>query len=186
VRWRPEEGVGLEHLSLLPTDTGILARGVVIGSRGGSPYGASYRVICDGNWRTREFHVDAADGRRAMLFSDGVGHWTNEEGEGRPEFDGCIDVDLAASPFTNTLPIRRLSLARSEQSQVLNMVYVPFDTLVPVPDHQIYTCLEPCALYAYQAADRTFEARLRTDEDGIVLDYPTLFRRVPLAVGQDS
>ena len=58
------------------------------------------------------------------------------------------------------------------------MVYVPFDSFEPVVDRQRYTCLTPARLYRYQAADRTFTADLPVDEDGLVLDYPTLFKRL--------
>ena len=57
------------------------------------------------------------------------------------------------------------------------MLYVPFDTLEAFPDGQRYTALEDDRLYRYEAIDRSFSADLPVDEDGIVLDYPSLFRR---------
>jgi len=59
----------------------------------------------------------------------------------------------------------------------LRMLYVPFDTFEPFPDGQRYTMLTP-RLFRYEACDRSFEAELPVDEDGIVTDYPTLFRRL--------
>jgi hypothetical protein len=57
------------------------------------------------------------------------------------------------------------------------MVYIPFDTFRPTVDGQIYTCLEDGRLYRYEAADRSFTTELTVDEDGLVIDYPTLFHR---------
>ena len=61
------------------------------------------------------------------------------------------------------------------------MLYVPFDTFEPLRDSQHYTCLSEGMtndrLYRYEAADRSFSADLPLDEDGLVLDYPTLFIR---------
>ena len=37
LRWRPVEGVGLEHLTLATTQSGIRAEAVVIGERGEPP-----------------------------------------------------------------------------------------------------------------------------------------------------
>jgi uncharacterized protein len=178
VRWRPLEGQGLEHLTLRPVADGIVADGVVIGERGGTPYGARYHVECDPGWRVRNFRVETTSGKRLSLRSDGEGRWQGEDGALLPDFDGCIDIDLAASPFTNTLPIRRLNLTPSAGTAELQMLYVPFDTLEPVRDGQHYTCLEEDRLYRYAAEDRSFAADLPVDEDGLVTDYPALFERL--------
>lgn len=45
-----------------------------------------------------------------VLKSDGNGHWKDHKGELFPDLGGCNDIDLYFSPFTNTLPIRRLLL----------------------------------------------------------------------------
>ena len=58
------------------------------------------------------------------------------------------------------------------------MVYIPMPSLTPVIDEQRYTCIEPGRRYLYEAVDRTFSAELEVDEDGLVVDYPTLFRRL--------
>ncbi|WP_224405934.1 putative glycolipid-binding domain-containing protein [Afifella sp. IM 167] len=178
-RWRPEEAIGLEHLELAPAASGVRARGTIIGGRGGVPYGVSYDIACDEAWRTRSLHLRTASGRSIDIRSDGAGHWTDAAGLALPRLEGAIDVDLAGSAFTNTLPIRRLGLQAGERSPDLKMVYVPFDSFEPVIDLQIYTCLEPGARYLYQAADRSFEAELPVDGDGLVIDYPSLFRRLP-------
>ena len=47
VRWRPLEGEGLEHLTIGPSQTGIRASSVLIGERGGRPYGVRYVIDCD-------------------------------------------------------------------------------------------------------------------------------------------
>jgi len=58
------------------------------------------------------------------------------------------------------------------------MVYIPFDTLEPFVDGQLYTCLVPASHYLYEAEDGAFSAELPVDEDGLVTDYPTLFKRL--------
>ncbi|WP_112807405.1 putative glycolipid-binding domain-containing protein [Ensifer sp.] len=180
VRWRPLEGEGLEHLTLTATADGAVIRavGVLIGNRGGAPYGARYRIDCDAGWQVRKLMVDTTDGRSLHLRSDHPGRWATAAGAALPEFDGCIDIDLAGTPFTNTLPIRRLTLDRQAGTVKLNMLYVPFDTFEPVVDGQHYTCLEDFRLYRYEAEDRSFAADLPVDEDGLVIDYPTLFQRL--------
>ena len=50
VRWRPLEGEGLEHLTIGPSDAGIRASSVLVGDRGGRPYGLRYSIDCDAAW----------------------------------------------------------------------------------------------------------------------------------------
>ncbi len=184
VRWRPLEGEGLEHLTIQPVNEAdgavIRAESVLIGDRNGSPYGVSYRIDCDAGWRVISFSIKTTDGRTVDLRSDGRGHWRTPDGTPLPQFDSCIDIDLAGTPFTNTLPIRRLGLVRQSGTARLKMLYVPFDSFEPAVDGQHYTCLEDGRLYRYEADDRSFTADLPVDEDGLVIDYPTLFQRLSL------
>ncbi|GGD94546.1 transcriptional regulator [Aureimonas endophytica] len=178
LRWRPVEGEGLEHLDLRPVTGGIMASAAVIGERGGVPYGARYLILCDESWRVVEFGVSGTDGRGLLMRSPEPGRWLDSQNRPLPAFDGCLDIDLAATPFTNTLPIRRLGLGPDQGTVELAMVYVPFDSLEPLVDRQRYTALRDGELYRYEAADRSFTADLPLDADGLVLDYPGLFRRV--------
>ncbi|EJK79775.1 putative glycolipid-binding domain-containing protein [Rhizobium rhizogenes] len=184
VRWRPLEGDGLEHLTIAPINTAagaaIRACGTIIGGRGGSPYGVFYRIDCTADWTVLSFAVETTDGRRLALFSDGKGHWQTEDGLALPQFDGCIDIDLYGSPFTNSLPIRRLEMTPEDGTVKLSMLYIPFDSFEPVRDGQRYTCITPEKLYRYAAEDRVFTVDLPVDADGLVIDYPIYFRRVDL------
>ncbi|ASY64216.1 hypothetical protein SJ05684_c27850 [Sinorhizobium sojae CCBAU 05684] len=182
VRWRPIEGAGLEHLTLRPLNASfgaaIRAESVIIGERDGAAYGLRYRIDCDAGWRVTALAVETTDGRSLHLLSEGSGHWRTAEGAALPHLDGCIDVDLAGTPFTNTLPIRRLGLGRYPGAVKLKMLYVPFDSFEPTVDVQRYTCLEDGKLYRFEEDDGSFTADLSVDEDGLVIDYPTLFRRL--------
>lgn len=177
VRWAPLAGEGLEHLHLTATPDGIAARSVVIGERGGVSYGVSYDIRCDAGWRVTQFQIEAAHGDRLALTSPEPGRWLAVDDTERADLAGCIDLDLAGTPFTNTLPIRRLGPALCTAAE-LRMVYVPFDTFEPFADAQRYSEIEPGRLYRYEAMDGAFDADLPLDEDGLVLDYPTLFRRL--------
>jgi hypothetical protein len=176
VRWAHAEGEGLEHLHLAATPTGVVARSALIGGQGDRPYGVFYEIELDAAWRVTRFGIETALGQRLALKQEASGRWTGEDGTHRADLDGCIDIDLAGTPFTNTLPIRRLD-GRLDEPTELRMLYVPFDTFEPLVDEQRYTELAP-GLYRYEAVDGGFSADLPVDRDGLVIDYPTLFRRV--------
>jgi uncharacterized protein len=181
--WIPWDGPGLQHLRLRVGESGIVADGVVIGEEDGVAFRARYVVCCDPAWRTREMIVDPLDGRDSLhLHSDGKGNWTDASGRSIPELKGCADVDLSATPFTNTLPIRRLDLKEVESSEIV-AVYVDVPNMRLDTSRQRYTCLERNAeggLYSYEDEGlfRGFTADLPVDADGLVLDYPGIFRRI--------
>jgi hypothetical protein len=90
---------------------------------------------------------------------------------------GAFDVDLGGSPLTNTLPIRRLDLARAENGVAhrLSVAWVLLPSLEVVQADQIYTSLGPGKI---RYAGETFSADLVIDDDGFVIDYPGLALRV--------
>ena len=180
--WAPWEGPGLEHLRLLASDDGgVIASGLVIGLEAGLPFRIGYEIRCDRLWRVREVRAGAPDLERPVLelLADGEGHWTRGGGEPIPELDGCIDVDISATPFTNTLPIRRLG-RKLGVSTDLDVAYVRVPELLVGPERQRYGCLEARAdggLYRFEALPSGFTAELPVDAEGLVIDYPGLFRR---------
>lgn len=175
-RWKSEDGVGLEHLSLQHRDDVIVADGVVIGDCGDGPFGCSYRICCDSLWRVRSVEVHAAGGASLVLTSDGEGHWRDGDGADQPGLSGCIDVDIAATPFTNTLPVRRLGAALRQRTGI-TVVYIPIPSLAACRLEQAYTLL-PDGSYLYEGPIGSFQAELELDRDGLVLRYPSLFTRL--------
>ncbi len=179
-RWAPWEGAGLEHLRMRVGRSGVESDGVVIGEEDGAAFRIRYLVRCDPAWRTRELVVDPLDGSLPLhLLSDGEGRWQDATGRDLPELRGPIDVDLSATPFTNTLPIRRLGLGEGESSEI-SVVYVSVPSLRLETSRQRYTRLER-GLYRYEDEGkfRGFTADLPVDESGLVRDYPGVFRRMP-------
>lgn len=176
VRWRPLDATGLEHLELAEGPTAIVARSVLIGSRKGIQFGLHYEVELAPNWSFRALRLERADGPRLELYSDGEGNWTDGQHLQLSELDGCIDIDISGSPFTNTLPIRRTRFTPGEPAR-FTMAWIPLDTLEPVADEQIYTLLDN-GRYLYESSEGSFKAELDVDEDGLVTYYPTLFERV--------
>jgi hypothetical protein len=179
-RWRPIEGDGLQQVTVSPTRDGLRAEGVIVGGAADRAHGVRFIIACDAEWKTRGLDLETLDGRGLHLRSDGEGAWRDPTGARLDAFDGCLDVDLEGTPFTNTLPIRRTALTAAAGRLALRMLYVPFDTFEPNVDRQIYRCIADASHYGYEAADGSFAAEITVDEDGLVVDYPPLFHRVPV------
>jgi uncharacterized protein len=178
VRWASEEGEGIEHLAFDASGGAIRVESVVVGQRYGKAYGLCYTIHCDARWHVTYAAFRVMGGATLVLRSDGEGHWRDGEGRALDQIEGCIDIDVAATPYTNTLPIRRLGLKRGERRPI-EVAYVAAPELKVERVKQAYVCIEPDREYRYEGIFRHFTADLRIDEDGLVIDYPTLFRRLP-------
>lgn len=182
VYWTLLEQPGLEHLHLTATDDGILADGLVLGSEEAVPFRLWYQVRAERDWTVRECAFQAAGppGPPVRYTSDGQGRWTDAAGHHVPALDGCLDVDIAVTPFTNTLPIQRLALAPGERAEVL-VAYVTVPDLGVRPVRQRYTCLSrgvSGGVYRFEGLESGFRADLEVDGDGLVVEYPSLWRRL--------
>lgn len=93
-----------------------------------------------------------------------------------PAVAGCLDVDLAFTPATNLLPLRRLGLAVGE-SREMTAAWVCFPDLSVEPLAQRYTRLDEHRV-RYESLGGTFTAELEVDELGLVVSYPPLWERV--------
>jgi hypothetical protein len=177
-RWREWAGEGLEHLVLRQDEEGARADSFVIGQADGEPFAARYSIVCIGDWRTRAVTVTlVGQSEGVQIASDGAGSWRDASGSPLPALDGAIDVDITATPFTNTLPIRRLGL-EAGQSADLRVAYVDVPSLTVTADPQRYTCLEPMRRYRFESLDSDFVREIEVDERGLVVLYPGLFKRV--------
>jgi hypothetical protein len=180
VVWVPAHTTGIEHLTVETDYEGVRARSVVITVDDERAMRLDYNIVCDTEYRVRKARLFVEGGRILHLLADGEGTWTDWAGMPIPALDGCIDIDISATPFTNTLPIRRLEWSVG-QSKVLRMAYVEVPTLTLSVEEQRYTCLEQSAdgaLFRFESLDGGFTADLPVDAEGLVKDYPGLFRRL--------
>ena len=91
------------------------------------------------------------------------------------ELNGCEDVDLALTPATNTLPIRRLNLQIGRtDSVVAAWVKLPDLEVQRLP--QRYTRLTKDT-YRY-ASDTGFSAEITVDDLGLVSSYAGVWQRI--------
>ena len=113
------------------------------------------------------------------LEHDGHGHW-RVNGVSATALEGCLDVDLEASAFTNALPFRRLALDVGERG-VSPAAWVRSPGQAVERLDQSYVRLsdsEGRRRFAYEAPRLGFAAELCFDDRGLGLDYPGLAVRV--------
>src|SRR5690606_141885 len=182
VAWtRVDDARGTAVGALVPERSGHRIEGGEPAADGGGVYSCRFTVRTDLAWATRSVHVEvlSSTGVRTMDVTCRAGLWT-VDGERRPLLDGCTDVDIAATPLTHTLPIRRLGLRRGEHRDI-SAVWISVPDLRVSRVSQRYTRLEPTgdgrARYEYRAADHGYE--ISVDHEGLVIDHQDLYERVP-------
>lgn len=179
-RWVTQQGGGFEHLALTCIEEEIVAEGVVIGPGSGELFpgelfACNYTLRCDPQWRVRKVAVHMLGGESLLLLADGEGRWSGADGQALPALEGCIDVDLSCTPFTNTLPIRRLG-ERLRERQEIALAFIDIAPLQVTRARQAYTRIAP-ERYLFESLDHPFSAEIDTDGEGLVTCYPGLFTR---------
>jgi hypothetical protein len=182
VMWMQWNNLGMEQLHLENGNSGNNADGVVVGIKEGRAFRIRYQIDTDSQWRVQQLKIELLNrnSKKLHLKSDGAGYWQHGDGTPIPELNGCIDLDLSATPFTNTLAIRRLALQPGDV-QNLSVVFVAVPEMEVRAVPQRYTCLETNSqggMYKYEGLLRNFSADLLVDRDGLVIEYPNAFRRV--------
>lgn len=176
--WRRIDVESLERLELRCGSGGILAVSTIVSLEAGGAR-LDYRWRLDPGWRTLAVTVSRRDaaGRRVVRLERAGSGW-RVDGVARVDLDGAEEPDLSATPFCNTLPIRRTPQAPGS-SLSLDTAFIDADTLVVARSCQRYDRLGPRRLrYVDLGLSRGFEAELEVDEAALVLRYQHLFERI--------
>ena len=188
--WRGEDDPArIDHAFIRLSDSGMFAHGSSITAL----YSTSWRLDAADGWRTRTLDVSVhSDGwsRTLNLARSGDGTWTataQERGDvelapagllDAAVVKGAVDCDLGLCPVTNTMPIRRLRLLDEDVSEVpLVMAWVDVPSLCVIRSDQVYGSAD-YGRVRYRSYSRDFQAELTVDDDGVVIDYPGLARRI--------
>ncbi len=159
------------------TSTRLSVKSAINGYYNGIIYKVAYEIKTNDKFQTILLEIESMFDNKMQLISlagDGEGNWIKD---GRPanELNGCIDVDIPLTPFTNTLPIKRLQLAK-DQSEEIKVVYCDILEQQISSVCQRYTRWSKTS-YQYENVPNDFEATILVDENDFVVDYPTLFVR---------
>lgn len=129
-------------------------------------------------WHVRQFllfrDLDEPD---LWLALDARHRWGEVNGTYRPELDGCVDIDLACTPFTPALPIRRLDLETLPVGEAaeLPVIAVDVETLAADPTIVRYEHVGPHEWHRVTTSGTVRE--FTVDEHGLVVDEAGRFRR---------
>jgi hypothetical protein len=176
--WRGVEEWLAEHARVELVDDGVMAIGVQLGVEP-EAYRLDYHLDAPTGWVTRHLEIEAsgAGWRRSLVLEhNGSGVWRCD-GEPNAALDGALDCDLAFSPLTNFMPVRRHALHESGGSEDFVMAWVSVPDLAVHASPQRYEHVRP-GVVRFSELDGDFTADLELDADGLVVRYPRLAERV--------
>jgi len=199
VAWVKDDPFGVEFAELAIRGDSLTAKGVAIGSAP-LPYRLDYELDTGAAFATSRLRVTSRgegwrrelDLRRDDGDGDGDG-WSiaaKEEGEvDLPPAGGdttcladALDCDVGLSPVTNMMPILRHGLLESGGPIELMMAWVGVPALAVQADQQRYRHLRSSDdrhVVRFEATDGSFAADITFDADAVVIDYPSIARRLP-------
>ena len=169
VVWVSTQPSGVEQCTVKGGASGWSLEGTLVRRFKKETAMVTYLIETDSRWRTKRVSIEQVlQGRRRTLdlqVRDSKWYRKGKEGE---SVRGCKDVDLQASPVTNSLPIRR-GRPKISQTVELTAAWVRFPSLSLVPLRQKYERLGP-RIYRYRSAGG-FTAELEVDDFGLVRRY---------------
>jgi uncharacterized protein len=158
-------------------------------------FSSSWELDVDCGWVTRGLRLTTRGfgwGRSLELTRSTAGEWVAEvsaRGDAHlPDLGladagslaGAVDCDLGLCPVTNTMPIRRLGLLERDVGEThLVMAWVDVPSLRVIRSDQVYgsgPASDPARVH-FRSLKGGFAAQLTVDDDGFVIDYPTLAHR---------
>jgi len=170
--------VNTTEFTTLNSDKEIKVLGNITGEAFGKLLNVKYNLEINQLWEIQRFKIDLqSDASFSIeLHKNKDNQWVDEKGTKQTQFDGCSDIDISLTPFTNTLPINRLNLKVGEAKEI-SVIYIDLPTNQCKPSRQRYTNLGN-GMYKYESLQSGFTSNLEVDKDGLVLNYPGIWHRV--------
>lgn len=111
-RWQRLDQPGHDTCRLARELDGWMLLGHAHFGTGGDETRLNYVVRCDEGWQALGADVTGVRGGQkvACRITPAGGCWALDD-VAVPETEGCVDIDLAFTPATNLLPLRRLDLS---------------------------------------------------------------------------
>lgn len=110
------------------------------------------------------------------LATDGHGRWGEMNGAHRTELDGCVDIDLVNTPFTNSIITHRLPLHVGHGADI-HVITIDVETLAVEPVPHRYMRIDE-RTWEYSSLAARCQKRAEVDEFGFVLHETDVFRRI--------
>ena len=150
--------------------------GTIVGYADNETINIKYQVITDDLYTVHSVTVWYGNNTMAIQLSRDGDKWYDLNNVHLQSLDGCTDIDLSLTPLTNTIPIKRLNLKTGE-SKIIDAAYLDLMNHEITHVQQKYSRISP-QTFRYENISSPFTADLIVDKDGLVIDYPKIWKRI--------
>lgn len=175
--WKALHYETMEYCDVEITDTDIRIDGTVVGVAEDMSVAITYDIITDSQWQVASLEMMIEKAGEPMWISlqrESGKPWT-QSGHEREDWEDCTDIDISLTPFTNSLPIRRLDLPLNEREEI-TVLYIDVLEGEIGPVTQWYTRLSENK-YLFEN-DKGFKAEITVDDEGLVTAYEGLYKKL--------
>ena len=170
-------GIGfpsLDYCRLTKRSPGWQFSGIMVAKLQGKRFGARYELLASETFAIRSCRIEKiSPGREKVTMVEFRDAKWIVDGKHRVDLRECTDLDLEASPVTNTIPIRRYNLKLGEHVD-LNVAWVRFPSLRVTRLKQSYERIGD-GKYRYRSASG-FTAIILVDNFGLVKRYGNVWK----------
>jgi hypothetical protein len=172
--WRRLDAPGHEWARLIQTASGPALRGTAVFIEDLIPGRLDFKILCISQWETQRADILGwiAEQKVKLRIEKAPGGDWLINGSPEPLVKGCLDLDLAFSPSTNLLPIRRLNLNIGQEAEA-RAAWLRYPNMALHPLVQRIR-RESKNIYSY-SSDNGFSTQLEVNADGFVVNYPPLW-----------
>ncbi len=176
VVWSGITAPSLDYCCLTDEPKGWRFSGMLVAKPQGAPLAARYEVLVDKAFRVRSATVEKMSlGKVVVRRVESRGEQWLVDGKNRNDLRECTDVDIEATPATNTIPIKHYGLKVGDRVD-LNAVWIRIPSLKVTPLKQAYERVGERE-YRYLSPSG-FTAELQVDSSGLVTSYGNVWKRV--------
>lgn len=177
VDWKGLTDPTFENCTIAIIQDQLVVSSQIVGTSASIPFEVQYVIYCSSNWEVSSFCIDLSmQGEQKQLKGrrDSANNWAIN-GQLVPSLQTCIDIDISLTPFTNSLPINRLTLQQGD-SATIDVLYIDVFRQTTKLARQTYTHVD-MGEYHYHNHSSGFQSAVYIDADGLVTRYPNLFER---------
>lgn len=174
--WKGLDDPTFEHCTVIRSLGNILVRSKIEGPVNNVHTVVEYELQLTTSWivYSVEVNINSNDIQQSVkLMHNKAGEWTDASLRVVHELDSCIDIDISLTPFTNTLPVKRLCFKTGE-SREIKVLYIDLHSFEVRAAPQRYT-YQGNNHFIFESLDTGYKNEITFTPDGFVRNYPGLF-----------
>jgi uncharacterized protein len=166
----------IEHCKITKSSHLIVVHGQISGLVEHQPINIHYSIELNEGYEINSVQLQSFNDPFAVDLSHKNKKWFDLYGNHLSQYDDCDDIDIALTPYTNTIPIKRLKFNLGDPREI-NVIYIDPLKKMLTRTRQRYTHIEN-RRYKYENIPSGFVSNIYTDNDGIVDIYPGIWQMI--------